>query len=369
MSRRGKAVACAMFLLVAIPSARAQEPKGPPPALVAVSEVREGQVAPTVEFVGTIYYREVSEVASEVSGRVEEVRVEDGRRVRGGDLLVRIDSALLEKSVASTRAAHGQVLAELEKARRDLGRVETLYRQDAIAEQVYDENRFRAMSLEKRAESLEADLGRLTIELSKTEIRAPFGGVVVRKRVDRGEWLSPGTAVATLARDDTVDAVVEVPGEVVRRLSVGMTLNLRAAGKRMAGKVTAIVPRGDIATRTFPVKVRVVNRHALIEGMEARVEVPTGEKTTSLLVPRDALVTAMGQSVVFTVAESQARMIPVKVTFYDGDRAAVEGEGLRKGMPVIVKGNERVRDGQPVVVSSGGKEEAPPGGPPAKPGG
>lgn len=369
MSRGRKAVVSAVFLLTAIPCARAQEPKGPPPALVAVSEVREGKVAPRTEFVGTVYYREVSEVASEVSGRVEEVRVEDGHRVRGGDLLVRLDSALLEKGVASTRATHGQVLADLEKARRDLERVETLYRQDSIAEQVYDENRFRVMSLEKRAESLEADLGRLTIELSKTEIRAPFGGVVIRKQVDRGEWLSPGGAVVTLARDDTVDAVVEVPGEVVGFLSVGMTLNVQAGGKRLTGKVAAIVPRGDVGTRTFPVKVRVVNRHSLIEGMEARVEVPTGAKGTSLLVPRDALVTAMGQSVVFTVAESQARMIPVKVTFYDGDSAAVEAEGLRKGMPVIVKGNERVRDGQPVVVSSGGKGEAPAGGPPAKPGG
>lgn len=368
MSRGLQAAVVSLFLLMSVPCARAQEPQGPPPALVAVSEVREGRIAPQTEFVGTVYYRQVSEVASEVSGRVEQARVDEGDRVRKGDVLVRLDKALLEKTLASTRATHGQVLADLEKARRDLERITTLYRQEAIAEQVYDENRFRVKSLEKRAESLDAELERLAIELSKKDIRAPFAGVVVRKQVEVGEWLAPGGTVVTVARDDAVDAVVEVPGELVPLLSKGMTLSVQAGGKTMKGQVFAIVPRGDVGTRTFPVKVRVANRHSLIEGMEARVTVPTGAKERSLLVPRDAVVTVMGRSVVFTVADSRAKMIPVRVILYDGSSAAVEAEGLREGMPVIVKGNERVRDGQPVVLSTGGKPGAAPGGPPAKPG-
>lgn len=351
MGRNAAAAACVVLLVILVPCAWGQEGKGPPPALVAVSEVREGTVAPTVEVVGSIAYREVSDVSSEVSGKVLEVRVEEGDRVRPDEVLVRIDTELLDKTIASTRASHGQVLADLEKAKRDLARMENLYRQESISEQLYDENRFRVQSLEKKAESLQAELERLSVERSKKEIRAPFSGVVQNKRVDRGEWLSPGTAVLTLARDDSVDAVVEVPGEIVRYLSPGMALEVRAGDRRMTGKVAAIVPRGDVATRTFPVKVRVENRAGLIEGMEARVAVPTAPRDRSLLVPRDALVTAMGRTIVFTVEGGKAKSIPVEVTAYEGNRAAVRGEGLSRGMPVIVKGNERVRDGQPVVVS------------------
>lgn len=363
MGRNAAAVAGGLLLLVLVPCARGQEGKGPPPALVAVSEVREGAVAPTVEIVGSIAYREVSDLSSEVSGKVLEVRVEEGDRVRPDEVLVRADTELLDKVIDSTRASHEQVLADLEKAKRDLARMESLYRQDSISEQLYDENRFRVQSLEKKSEALQADLDRLMVERSKKEIRSPFPGVVQRKRVDRGEWLSPGTAVLTVARDDSVDAVVEVPGEIVRYLSTGMVLEVRAGDRRMTGKIVAIVPQGDVATRTFPVKVRVENRAGLIEGMEARVRVPSGPRSRSLLVPRDALVTAMGRTVVYTVEEEKAKSIPVRVTFYDGNRAAVQAPGLARGMTVIVKGNERVREGQPVVISPGGNGKPPPGTP------
>ena len=344
---------CLAILLALVPCARGQEGKGPPPALVAVSEVGEGAVAPTVELVGSIAYREVSDLSSEVSGKVLEVRIEEGDRVRPDEVLVRIDAELLDKTIASTRASNGQVLTDLEKAKRDLARMETLYRQESISEQLYDENRFRVQSLEKKSESLQAELERLMVERSKKEIRAPFAGVVQDRQVDPGEWLSPGTTVLTLARDDSVDAVVEVPGGTLRYLSSGMSLEVLVADRRMTGKVSAIVPRGDVATRTFPVKVRVENQAGLIEGMEARVRVPTAARSRYLLVPRDALVTVMGQTVVFAVEEGKAKSIPVQVTAYEGGRVAVQAAGLARGMAVIVKGNERVREGQPVTVSPG----------------
>ncbi len=352
-----------LLLLGAARPAPAQEKGGPPPALVTVKEVREGMVDPVTEFVGTVYYPEVSEVSTEVSGSVVEVRFDEGYRVRKGEALVRLDRDLLEKTLESTRATREQNLADLEKARRDLGRIEKLYREESIAEQVYDENRFRVKSLEKKSESLEADVGRLEIELARKTVRAPFSGVVIKKHVERGEWLAPGMPVATLARDDTMEVVVEVPGDMLPFVKKGGTVRVRAAGKEIRGTVLAIVPRGDIATRTFPVKIRVPNRVPLIEGMEARVDIPSGRKEESLLVPRDALVTAMGQTVVFTVVDAKAKMVPVTVTRYLGTEAAVRTDGLGKGMEVMVKGHERIRDGQPVQVhpSGGRSHDASPG--------
>ena len=363
--KHGNVVSAALgifLLLGSVSSPGAQEKGELPPALVAVSGVREGMVVPRTEFVGTVYYPEVSEVSSEVSGSVAQVNFNEGQRVRKGDVLVRLDADLLEKTLASTRALHGQTLAELEKANLDLERIEKLYREESIAEQVYDENRFRVKSLEKKGESLKADVERLELELSKKTVRAPFDGVVLKKNVDRGEWLSPGAAVGTLARDDTMDVFVEIPGDVVPFVSKGGSVQIRAAGKEIQGRITAIVPRGDIATRTFPVKIEVRNRHSLIEGMEAVVKIPSGRKEKALLVPRDALVTAMGQTVVFTVVDGRAKMVPVTVDRYVEKEVVVRTNGLKAGMEVLIKGNERVRDGQPVTLVSGQGESPQSGG-------
>ncbi|MBI5096090.1 MAG: hypothetical protein HZB32_00265 [Nitrospirae bacterium] len=97
-------------------------------------------------------------------------------------------------------------------------------------------------------------------------------------------------------------------------------------------------------------KIRVQNNRSLLEGMDARVTLPIGKKRKSLIVPRDAVITVPGSTIVFTVADSKAKMIPVKVTGYDGMMAWVDSDTLRDGMEVVIKGNERLRDGQPVEI-------------------
>ena len=124
---------------------------------------------------------------------------------------------------------------------------------------------------------------------------------------------------------------------------------MTANGSNFTGTVIAIVPRGDVATRTFPVKIRTPNEHGLIEGMSARVTLPTGKITQTLIVPRDAVISKFGQNVVYAVIEDKGNMIPVQIVGYDGLNAGVESQGLAEGMFVVVEGNERLRDGQAVV--------------------
>ncbi|MGD9076640.1 MAG: efflux RND transporter periplasmic adaptor subunit [Desulfobacteraceae bacterium] len=322
---------------------------GMPPAKVVVSDVKKGMVAEKYEFIGTVYYVEVSDVASEVNGKVESVSFEEGQRVKKGNILVRLSSDLLEKQLVATRSSHEQVLVERERAVLDLKRIENLIKGGSVSEQLYDEHRFRVMGLEKRAASLQANVERINVELGKKRIRAPFDGVVIERSVDRGEWLSPGSKVATIARDDMVDVVVDVPERMIRFVKEGMSLNVEVGVGVVKGKVFAIVPRGDVATRTFPLKIRILNSASLKEGMEARVALPIAEKKKSLVVPRDAVITMFGRTVLFAVVESKAKMIPVKVIGYESGMAGVNAQGLKEGMKVVVKGNERLRDGQPVI--------------------
>jgi len=341
-----------LFLNLLGPALWGQDkPKGPPPAVVSVTKVKTGNVAPQAEFIGTVFYEEVSDVASEVRGRVEAVRFEDGQRIKKNQVLIELGADILEKQLLATSATYEQALSELEIARIELKRMEKLYKVKSISEQSYDEDRFEVKGIEKRVESIKAEVERIEIELQKKIIRAPFDGVVIKRHVDRGEWLAEGATVAVLAKDDVVDIVANVSEKFIPYVKIGMPVKATINGHEISGSVLAVVPRGDIATRTFPVKIRTPNTQALIEGMSARVVLPVGEHRKTLLVPRDAVITVFGQIVVYAINDSKAQMIPVRVIGYQGLVAGIEGAGLAEGMQVVVKGNERLRNGQMVSTS------------------
>jgi RND family efflux transporter MFP subunit len=335
---------------VAIPVWALKVPKDSPPAKVRISVAESGQISPTAEYIGTVYYQEVSEIASEIRGIAKTVRFQEGDRVKKGQILVELRSDILEKRIQATRSSYEQILPELERERLDLKRLKKLFKQNSISEQRYDETRFGLKAMEKRADALKAQFERLELERMKKTIRAPFAGIILKRHVDTGEWLAEGASVAVLAKDDFVDVVAEVPEKVIRNVKKGLKVRMRVNGDELTGAVFAIIPRGDISTRTFPVKIRARNSLSLIEGMAARVSLPTGPRKDTLLVPRDAVVPAFGSTVVFAIVDSKAKMIPVSIVGYQRMHTGIKAAALKPGMKVVVKGNERLRDGQRVTV-------------------
>jgi len=342
-------VGLCLFMTYAPPPLSAQQKaKTPPPARVSVAEVKPGSVAPQSEFIATIFYQEISETASEISGLASDIRFEEGLRVKKGQILVTLGSEILRKRFQAAKLTYEQVLSELEIARIDLKRREKLYERKSISEQTYDENRYRVIGSEKRAASLNAQVERLAIELEKKVIRAPFDGVVIKRYVDRGEWISEGETVAVIGKDDVIDIVAQLPEQIIQYIKIGMQVKAAANGNEFSGTVIAIVPKGDVSTRTFPVKIRTPNKFSLIEGMSAKVTMPQGEIKKTLIVPRDAVISKFGRTVVFLAQDAKATMLPVQVIGFEGLDAGVASPGLKEGMLVVVEGNERLRNGQAV---------------------
>jgi len=327
-----------------------KKPKGMPPAPVVVAEVQTGRFAPQAEFVGTVYFKELSDVAAELGGIVEEVRYEEGVRLKKGDVLVKLNSDLLEKTIQATKASYEEALSELKASEINLNRMDKLLKEELISDQTYDDQSYTVQSRQKRAVSLQAELDRRETELEKMTVRAPYDAVVIKKHVERGEWLSPGSTVTTLARDDIIIIVVQVQETIFSYLKQGMVVDFAAGGKSHQGKIFALIPRGDISTRTFPVKIAAYNTAALTEGMEAKVTLPAGEKTSAFSISRDAVINVFGNNVVYTVSDGTVKMNPVQVIAYQGMKAGVQAEGLQDGMKVVIKGNERLRDGQAVMI-------------------
>ncbi|MEW6521566.1 MAG: efflux RND transporter periplasmic adaptor subunit [Thermodesulfobacteriota bacterium] len=330
-----------------LPAAAAQ---GPPPATVVLAPVEAGSLQPETPWVGTVRFAHVADVAAEVDGLVQLVGFDEGHEVQKGEALAELDTELRQQSLAALLAQQAQVQVELELARIDFNRIAELSEKNSVAQQTYDEYRYKVLGLEKRLVASKADSERLTIEISKATVAAPFDAVVLQRQVEPGEWLERGGVVGVLADSTQVEAIINVPAAVIGHLQPDQEVRAEIAGQQFAGRIEAIIPRGDNATRTFPVKVRLPASPLLMEGMEARVWLPAAERRQGLLVPRDAVVPVLGRDSVYTVTDGAAHLLPVTVLGYEGERAGVEANGLQAGMQIVVKGHERLREGQAVQV-------------------
>ncbi|WP_319584550.1 efflux RND transporter periplasmic adaptor subunit [uncultured Pseudodesulfovibrio sp.] len=342
------AVVVCLVILPAIP-ALAQQGGGRPPSPVVTAKVTSGDMAPQTEFIGTVYFSEISNVAAEVEGKVVSLDVADGQRVTKNDPLVILSSDILDSSIVNARALLDQAKADYELAKLENERTTKLFKSRTVAEGEYDSKRLTALSAEKRMIAARAILNRLLTERAKKTIRAPYDGVVIERKAFRGDWISIGETVAVMAEDKDFDVVVNAPREAFGVVKPGLEVTVKVAGRDVPGTVFAAIPRGDVATRTFPVKIRVHNDGFLAEGMEARVVLPKGLGGMTMIVPRDAVISSRGQTVVWAVVDGKAQPMPVYVVGYRGMEAGVKSKTLEEGMDVVIKGNERLQPQQPVA--------------------
>jgi RND family efflux transporter MFP subunit len=128
--------------------------------------------------------------------------------------------------------------------------------------------------------------------------------------------------------------------------------------QELEGTVYAVVPRANVATRTFPLLIRARNPEGSVgAGMLARVRMTLSTSEETLQVPKDALVRQPQGQVVYVVDGDSVRVVPVRVGRASGDRVEIDGE-LKAGDPVVVRGNERLYPGQKVRIAEGGAAPA-----------
>lgn len=344
------AILTALALSAILASASAQPPGMAPPKVVLATP-SEGVLAPQSEYKGSVYFKEIAQVAGEVSGKVLEVRFDEGQAVKKGDALVRLDDELLRKDLESARATVARWEAELEDARVRYARSKTLVEEGLGTPEAYDEIRFQVESLGNQLWSARASMERLETLIERYTIKAPFDGVVLERLTDHGEWNPSGGSIALLARDRAYEVAVDVPEEFLRFLGPGVSVPVVVGDDVLTGSVLVIVPRGDIATRTFPVKIAVEREAPLYQGMTAMVRLPIGEETACTLVPRDAVLRDRGDEFIFTLEGGDtARRHAVDVLGFRGLQAGIATDSIGVDARVIVKGHERLRDGQRVEV-------------------
>ena len=331
----------------------APAPQGPPPAAVAVASVVRDAVAPTTWVTGSIESRDDARVASELAGRVLWV-ADVGARVARGGVLARLDEAPLRLEAAQREAALARLDAQLALAQRQVERLSSLGRRSSIAETQLDQARSeRDVLAASRAEAA-AVLAESRRRVDAAVVRAPFDGIVVERAVRSGEFVQVGAAVARFVDTANLEVRAAAPLALVDRLAPGLPVTVRAQGRELPATLRALVPVGDSASRQVELRV-ALGEGGWTAGGAVEVLLPLADAREALLVPRDALVLRGGEAFVYRVGEDQrAQRLPVRPGAARGAEVVVETEAdLAPGDPLVVRGAERLSDGQVVNVVAG----------------
>jgi len=354
------------------------------PAVVKVDEVVRQPLVQTVPVIGRFVARQRGVVSALSRGPVDEVLVEVGDRVEKGDVLVRLDSARIQASLELERAALSEKEAaatsargELALAEQELQRLERLKESVAFSQAAYDDKRkdvniniSEVAEAEAAAARAQSNVRLAEIDLEYSQIRAPFDGIVSERHTEAGTYLNIGDEVVTLINDQHLEVEADVPSDRIAGLLPGRVVGLvMADGRRFEATVRAVVPEENAMTRTRPVRLSPGIEDTgkpLAANQSVTVDVPVGEPRDVLSVAKDGIIARGNGHVAFVVADGKAQPRSVQLGEAVGDRFEVLS-GLAPGDLVVVRGNERLRPGQAVMVP-GPPGGAPNGKPGAKPG-
>jgi membrane fusion protein, multidrug efflux system len=263
--------------------------------------------------VGTTRAVHETTIASKLLAKVIEVDVKAGQAVHTGDVLVRLDDADLQARLDQAKASVQAAEAARDLAKIENDRVTGLYSQNAAAKIELDqaESALRSAAAElDRARQAEREV---TVTLSYATITCPLDGVVVDKRVEVGDTVSPGQTLLTMYDPSHMQLVASVRESLVRRLRLGQKLGVRidALTRTCEGEVSEIVPESDVASRSFIVKVIGPCPPDIHPGMFGRLLIPLNEEKV-LVIPQ-AAVRHVGQLSTVDVADAEGKTLHRRV--------------------------------------------------------
>lgn len=315
----------------------------PLPVSVRVQPVEARQFASETEYIGTsTFWRELAMTAT-TQGIVQALNIRLNGPVQAGQTLLTVDS---EVSRASLTVAE----ATLQKARQDLIRFETLHRDNNATATEVETARLQV-------QNAELQLTTLRKQIRESVVRAPVGGIVTEKPIERGMYIAPGTPLATITDVSTIKVIIHVPETELTAWPVGRVVPVQFEAypaARFRGTVHHIgLKSTDLEqanTGRFPVEIRVPNQRPgfpLRVGMTARVTRTDARPTTTLSIPRTALVQSTGSPAVYVLEGQRVRLQRIEPCETIGTNLTVRS-GLRAHEQVVVSGTTGLQNGMQV---------------------
>jgi membrane fusion protein, multidrug efflux system len=325
--------------------ALAQKPATQDARSVAVEAVQAEAATATedIRAIGSLQSDESVQITSEIAGRVTEIPLQEGGPVTEGDVLVRLDDALVAAEVTEAEARYNF-------ATSNLGRADTLARTGNVTERARDEATLNV-------ETTRAAVELAKVRLSKHTIQAPFSGVAGIRRVSPGAYVAPGQAIVNLEKIDTLKIDFKVPELYLASIKTGQQIELEVdalPGRTFKATIYAIDPHVDVNGRALSIRAKLENPElALRPGLFARISIKGTTPRRVVVVPESAIVSRGSTKVVYLVRDGTA--IETAVKLGQRSRGTVEiVEGVEAGALVITAGQQKLKDRSPVEIVTEG---------------
>jgi RND family efflux transporter MFP subunit len=340
-----------------------------------------GGSASVLDATGYVVARRMATVSAKVTGRVREVRIEEGQQVAAGQVMATLDpvDAAAQRSLAAAqhaaaRSQIGSVEAQLQEAEANAMRLASLVQQKLVSKAQYDQAvatrdalRAQLLTARRNAEVASDQLRIADIGVDNTVVRAPFAGVVIAKAAQPGEIVSPfsagggytRTGIGTIVDMDSLEVEVDVGeqyiGRVQAKMPVAATLNAYPDWK-IPGEVIAIIPTADRGKATVKVRIALKQQDPrIVPDMGVRVSFlekatpAQAHRQPGVLVPAAAIAERDGKPVAFVVADGKARRRPLTLGRSLGEDREVR-DGLAGGDEVVLDPPDDLADGAKVRV-------------------
>ncbi|WP_425407870.1 efflux RND transporter periplasmic adaptor subunit [Hyphococcus sp.] len=332
-------------------TSEAQAQQGPPPAPVALAKAERRSLAPMADTPGAVVSTRDSRVAAATSGKIEWV-AEVGVEVEEGDVIARIEKA-------DAQFTRNDTAAEVRRLRARADYLDSLYQRfvglgaDAgESEANMDEMRSNRDEARQGLAQAEVALERAEINLARTEVRAPFAGRVVSQEVQIGEFANPGAELIRLVDTHHLEVTARAPVGLTRNIKPGDPIAVANGAETIDARIRAVVPVGDERSRMLEIRLELPPETPWYIGSAVRVNLPSAQPRTVTAVPRDALVLRADRISVYVVDEENiAKRVDVELGAAEGDFIEVIGD-VEPDANVVIRGGERLRDGQPVTLSA-----------------
>jgi RND family efflux transporter MFP subunit len=333
--------------------------------LVQVDKVRIEPLLQTVAVIGRIVAVRGGAVAARIDAPVADMKADVGDHVKKGDVLATLvndkfkwDREQKAAEVTEFQAKISTAKARLSLARQELKRISDLRKSAAYSKARFEDKRlevarYQAELAEAQARSLRtrASLQMAETELRYTLIRAPYDGVITKRHTDAGAFIKEGQAVFTMVSDRDLEIEADVPGRRIAGLTAGKKVTFELVrGQRIEALVRAVVPEENVRTRTRMVRFKPtfkIRPENIAANQSATVYLPIGKSRTVLSMHKDALVSSRGVPTVFVIRDRRAYARQVRIGEGVGGRFEVLS-GLKEGEQVVIRGNERLKDGRRV---------------------
>jgi membrane fusion protein (multidrug efflux system) len=321
---------------------------------VRVLSAEKKQIRPYIETTGTLKADEEVMVSSEVDGIVKKIKVEEGSAVGVGTLLVEINQIdyLLDKKRSD--AALKQAEASLVNVKAEYQRKESLYKEELITKQQFDDISTRVTLAEADVSRAKAALETSTEKLSRTKVYSPLKGAVKEKKISVGDYVRNGSPLLQLIKIDPLKLNFTISEQDIAGLKTGQEVDFTVDSfpdKKFKGKVNLLYPNVEERTRTLQAEAIVPNaNHLLKPGFFTRVTIYTGETREVVVAPLTALMYDNSTISLFVVDGNVAHARTLKTGGKYGENMEIV-EGLKEKEQVVIVGQNNLSEGVKVNVA------------------